>query len=89
MDRFEAIDLGQSGVKIGLDGEMGHDDQRHGALVGRVVSRVVLDDAGDADALVAEDLGQLGQNAGAVGDCKALVISALDLVGGGKRHLSE
>ncbi len=45
MHRFEAIDLRQSGVKVGLDGKMGHDDQRHRALVGRVIQHDPGDDA--------------------------------------------
>ena len=82
MNDLEAIDLAQGGVQIGLDGQVGHDHQRHGALLGGIVARVVLDHAGDADALLAQDLGQPGQHAGPVGDREAEVIPALDLAGG-------
>ena len=51
MDHVQAVDLVQGGMEIGLDGEMGHDDQRDRALLGGVVAGIVLDDAGDADPL--------------------------------------
>ena len=69
----------QSGVEIGLDGQVGHDHQWHGAMFGGVVAGVVLDHAGDADALLTQDLGQPGQHAGPVGDREVEVIAALDL----------
>ena len=80
-----SVDHLEGRVKIGLDGQVGHDHQRHGALLGGVVAGVVLDHAGDADPLLAEDLGQPGQHAGPVGDREAEVIAALDLAGGRQR----
>ena len=53
----EPVDLLQSRVEIGLDGEVGHDDQRDGTLVGCIVAGVVLDEAGDTDTSFTENLG--------------------------------
>ncbi len=49
LDDVQPVDLGQGRGQVGLDGQVGHDDERHGAVVGGVVAGVVLDDAGDAD----------------------------------------
>ena len=86
MDDVEAVDLVQCGVQIGLNGKMGHDDQRYGAFLGRVVSRIVLDQAGDADPALAQNLSQLPQHAGSVCDGKSQIIAGLDLTGGSKRQ---
>ena len=80
-----SIDHLERGVKIGLNGQVGHDHQRHGAVVGGIVAGVVLDHAGDANPLVAQDLGQPGQHAGPVGDREVEVIAALDLARGSER----
>ena len=85
MDDVEPVDLIECRVKIGLDGKVGHDHQRHGALVRRIVAWVVLDQAGDADPSLAEDLRQLGQHARPVGDGKSEIIARLDLTGGCER----
>ena len=63
-----SIDHVQGGVKIGLNGQMGHDHQRHRALLGCIVAGIVLDHAGDADPFFTQDLGQPGEHAGPVGD---------------------
>ena len=46
-----------------------------------VVAGIVLDDAGDADSMLAQDRRQRGQHAGTVGDREPQVVSALDLLG--------
>ena len=50
-----------------------------GLSSGRVVARVVLDHAGDADPVLAEDLGERGEHARPVGDREPEVIAAPDL----------
>ena len=66
-------------LDIGLDGKVGHDDQRDRTLLGRIVAGIVLDHAGDADPLLAQDLGEPSQDAGPIGDREAEVISAADV----------
>ena len=75
------IDHRQCRVQIGLDGQMGHDHQGHGALLGGVVAGIVLDHAGDADSLLTQNLRQPRQHARPVGDGEAEVIAAPDLAG--------
>src|SRR5215831_18547750 len=74
VDDPETVDLLQGGVQIGLDGEVGHDHQGNRAIRGYVVAGVVLDDAGNADPMIAQDLGQPGEHSGPVGDGEAQVI---------------
>ena len=52
-----------------------------GLCVGVVIAWVVLDQAGDADPSLAEDLGQLGKHAGPVGDRESEIIARPDLTG--------
>ena len=67
--------------KIGLNGQVGHDHQGHGAMFGGVVAGIVLDDAGDADALFTQNLGESREDAGPVGDGEVEVVTAVDLAG--------
>ena len=81
MDDVEPVDHAQGRMEIGLDRQVGHDHQRHGAVFGSVVAGVVLDHAGDADAFLTQDLANLARTPGPVGDREMEVIAALDLAG--------
>ena len=48
----------------------------------RVITGVMLDEAGNAAASLAKDLGQLGEDAGPVGDREPEIIARLDVIGG-------
>ena len=68
------------GGEVGLGGGVGHHDEGDGGVGLVVLAGVVLDDAGDAHAVLAEDLGDHAEHAGAVGDPEPEVVPAADVL---------
>jgi hypothetical protein len=65
VDDVQPINLGQGRLEGRLDRQVSHDHEWDNS-VGRVIARVMLDHAGDADSPRAEGLGQQTDRAGAI-----------------------